>query len=100
MKKRLAAMAMGMIMCIGFAAQNVDAASCPPHTSTKTFAGAVSHWTTTHKVYRNQYVGGQQVYSICTVYHEVVRYTTYCMNCGKNLNERDVENQKHSIAHE
>ncbi len=98
MKKRLAAMAMGMIMCIGFAAQNVDAASCPPHDNTKTYTAPVSHWTTTHKVYRNEYVGGQQVYSLCTVTHDVVRYTMYCMDCGKKLSEDDVERQTHSLA--
>ncbi len=98
MKKRLAAMAMGMIMCIGFAAQNVDAASCPPHNNTKTYAGVVSHWTTTHEVYRNAFVGGQQIYSLCTVTHEVIRYTLTCLDCGKKLSEEDVPRETHSLA--
>lgn len=73
MKRRMVTIVLAMILCFGFVAQDVEAASCPPHNNTKTFAGAVSHWTTEHKVYRNLYIGNEQVYSICTISHEIVQ---------------------------
>lgn len=48
-------MALAVTMCFGFAVQNVNAAFCPPHKNTKTFSEPVSHWMTTHRVYRNMY---------------------------------------------
>lgn len=98
MRKKIAAMALAVSMCAAFTSQNVSAASCPPHEHIRNFAGPVSSWTTTHKVYRNEYVGKDQVYSICTVTHTIVRYSMYCADCGKRLNEEDVEEVSHSLA--
>lgn len=98
MGKKLATMVLAVIMCFGFAAQSVNAASCPPHKNTKTFSEPVLHWTTTHRVNRNYYVGNEQVYSICTVDHDAVRYKIYCMDCNEKLYEDDRTYEKHSLA--
>lgn len=98
MKKRLITMVLAVIMCFGFMTQNVNAASCPPHTNTKTFSEPVSHWTTTHKVYRNEYVNGVQTYAICTVNYDAVRYSIYCMDCNEKLYVDDRTYEKHSLG--
>ncbi len=102
MKKRLAAMAMGMIMCIGFAAQNVDAASSCPHNNTGVFGDFESphYWNTTHNVYRNQYVNGQQVYDVCTIFNEEVLCRVHCYDCRSIIDEYKVLYQYHSLAND
>lgn len=98
MKKKLVAMIVTTTMCAVFAVQNVEAASCPPHNNTTTYAAPVSHWTTGHRVYRNLFVDGKQVYSWCTVSCEAVRFTLYCTDCGKRLHEEDEVYESHSLA--
>ncbi len=98
MKKRLVTMVLALAICFGFTVQNVNAASCPPHTNTKTFSEPLSHWTTTHKVYRNLYVDGKQVYSVCTVSYNAVRYSIYCMDCNEKLHVDEKTIEKHSLA--
>ena len=43
----------------------------------------VDHWTSTHKAYLNVYVGDQQIWRWCTIYHTQKRDVKYCATHGE-----------------
>ena len=85
MRKKAAAIAMAMALCAGFVTQNVQAASCPPHNwQIVRIKGQYTSGADHHKVYRDQYVNGQQVYDYCTVTETTTIYDVFCSECKTN----------------
>ena len=75
MRKKAASLVMAVALCTGLATQNVDAASCTSHDWRITgIAGEYTSGSDHHKVYRNLFVDGQQVYSYCTITYKTTLY--------------------------
>ena len=100
MRKKVAAVALAMVLCAGLAGQNVHAESCPPHKWNITgIAGQYKSGSGHHKVYRNLYVGDEQAYSYCTITYTTTIYNVYCSTCQERGTE-DVITESHSLAND
>lgn len=87
-----------IVLSTGVMSNTVKAASCPPHGPYSNYNSTVGQWTSTHKVYHNSFVGSEQVYSICSVSNEVVRFSTYCNTCNTTIGYEDKVYETHSLA--
>lgn len=85
-KKRIVTMMLAVIMCLAFSTQKVGAeeSSCS-HANKISLTEYTTLYNTTHRVYRNLYVDGVQVYSICNVSVEQIWYKNRCPDCKESL---------------
>lgn len=99
-KKRMVTIILAMIMCISFSVQKVEAAkNCSHNISVRTRYEKLCDRE--HKVYRNLYVDGNQVYSICNVSVMKKFVTYYCTICHEISAERYVGTvETHSLAND
>lgn len=100
MRKKVAVVAMAMALCAGFVTQNVHGASCPPHNWQIT--GMISQYvkgSSTHRVYRNLYIDGKQVFNYCTVTYTSTNYRVFCSNCKENGTMEQIT-ESHSLAND
>lgn len=87
-------------LCImGLSGMAFAATSSCSHPDSATGHSVVSNWTTYHYVPTGEYINGEAITVRCTVYHEVVRTTSYCTSCGYVFGYSDQENKTHSVSH-
>lgn len=100
MRKKAAAIVLAVALCMGFVNQNVDAASCTSHDwKIIGIAGEYTSGSDHHKVYRNLFVDGQQVYSYCTITYKTTLYNVRCMKCGESTTQSEIT-ASHSLAND
>lgn len=101
-RKQIITMALAAVMSITFSVQKVGAAEtvkCPPHTPVNTIE--YTGWSTEHKVYRNLFMNGQQLYSICTVDGTTKWYVLRCKECKAELHKDfGGTTESHSLAND
>ncbi len=98
-RKRIATVVLAATMCLAFSGQKIRATDCPPHTPENRVE--YTDWTNQHKVYRNIYLDGKQLYSICNVEGTYKWYVMRCAKCNEELHRNlGGTTESHSLAND
>lgn len=88
-----------LFLCLIFNVKTTYAATCPPHSNYQDVVKYTSYSNSTHKVYLDYWVDGQQVYRICKILTESKTHFIYCGECQTQVGYYPENISYHSINH-
>ena len=104
LKRKAALLLMAAALCVGMPANSVGATSwsCTHWQTVARPSESVLMSTSTHKVYRNEFVAGIQTYALCEVGYYWYISVKQCTRCSLVIREHDQSRdfRVHSLAND